>query len=160
MKGKSVKFAVGIAAVLAIAAILLGFSWPKEEGLILRDPRTREVYTSFPLEEGGRFSITFIHSVNKTPLTDVYEIRGGDIYVVETKYYSFGAGVQTELEEGQSLSYAEDGAMIISGFDKKMTGMVYVVGKISDHVLKIGEADYSLTELCGKGSAVEFVYRR
>ena len=67
--------------------------------------------------QGGRISVTFIHSVNQYPLTDIYEIRDHRIYVVRTIYNNFGAGVQTEIEEGQKLEYGENGEMIVSGFD-------------------------------------------
>lgn len=143
--------------MISIAALLTYFSAAAQKRLVLRNPDSGEVYAEFAVEEGERFSITFIHSVNKTPVTDVYEIRGGEIYAVETRYYSFGAGVQTEIEEGQSLNYAEDGAMVVSGIDKLVSGMIYVVGKVSDHSLEIGGCAYSLTELCGKGSPVQFI---
>lgn len=154
---KVIKLAVWVAVTLVVAATFLALLWPRQTRLVLEEPDSGQLYACFPVEEGSRFSITFIHSVNKTPLTDVYEIRQGEIYVTETKYYGFGAGVQTELGEGQTLRYDDDGGMIVSGFNQKMTGMIYVVGMVSDHVLGIGGAEYSLTALCGKGAAVKFV---
>ena len=65
--------------------------------LTLRNRDTGEVYARYKMGEGDRFSVTFIHSVNKYPLTDTYEIENKTIYVEETTYCSFGAGVQTEL---------------------------------------------------------------
>ena len=63
----------------------------------------------FSIKDGDEFSVTFIHSVNNSPVTDVYQIRKSKIYVDRTIYYAFGAGVQTEIEEGQSLEYGQDG---------------------------------------------------
>nr|WP_243249418.1 DUF1850 domain-containing protein [Anaerotruncus rubiinfantis] len=122
----------------------------------MQDPDTGRVYARYPVAEGERFSVGFVHSVNKTPLTDIYEIRGGGIYVVETVYYSFGAGVQTELAEGQTLRYGEDGAMIVSGFAQRMDDLQYRVGTVSDHTLTIGGRQVSLRALCGKNAAVRF----
>ena len=45
----------------------------------------------FSVSEGDEFSVTFIHSVNQYPLTDVYEIRDHRIYVVRTIYNNFGS---------------------------------------------------------------------
>ena len=53
-------------------------------------------------------------------MTDVYEIRDHKIYVIRTIYNNFGAGVQTEIEDGQTLTYDENGEMVVSGFDKEM----------------------------------------
>ena len=82
--------------------------------LVIEDKNTGERYATFRLPKNATFSIEFIHSVNKTPVRDFYEVRGsGDIYVVETHYYSFGAGVQTELNPGETLEYGDDGSMQI-----------------------------------------------
>ena len=106
--------------------------------------------------EGDEFSVGFIHSVNKSPLTDVYQIKDHKIYVVRTIYYGFGAGVQTELEDGQTLSYGENGEMIISGFDRELPYLSYMVGTVSDHTLTVRGKEISLRDLCGRNSAVEF----
>jgi len=141
--------------VILIAVALLVFK-PRVMRLELRDSSDGRLFAAYEVEEGERFSITFIHSVNNTPLTDVYEIRDGEIYVMETIYYGFGAGVQTEIEEGQTLTYTDDGAMVVSGFNWNRTGMIYVVGKVSDHTLAIGGQEISLRDLCGRGADVRF----
>ena len=154
MNSKKLAATAIVAILIAVAVVLLPLF--RQMRLVLSDSTDGRVFASYPVEEGDRFSITFIHSVNNTPLTDTYEVRGGEIYVVETLYYGFGAGVQTELREGETLSYTEDGAMVISGIDLLRTGMIYVVGKISDHVLEIGGEDISLRDLCGRGADVKF----
>lgn len=151
--------------------------------LVLTDGGTGEVYASFPVNDGDSFSIGFIHSVNKNPVIDVYHIVDGTVYVEETIYYSFGAGVQTELNAGERLDFGIDGAMIVSNVhrDFLQTGLRYLVGAASDHTLFLGDvlsnypalynyvgvftdqtyrvADIdiiSLSELCGRKSVVTF----
>lgn len=46
--------------------------------------------------------------------------------------------------------------MIVSGFDREMPWLSYIVGTVSDHVLTIHGEAVSLRELCGKNSKVEF----
>lgn len=128
--------------------------------LILRNGDTGKALLAYPMGEGDEFSVTFVHSVNKTPVTDVYQIRSGEVYVARTIYYSFGAGVQTEIEEGQTLEYGEDGSMIVSGFERRMDRLSYIVGTVSDHILKIGKKSISLRELCGRNATVRFYYGR
>ena len=86
--------------IIAAAVVLLPRSGYY---LTLRNRDTGEVYARYKMGEGDRFSVTFIHSVNKYPLTDTYEIENKTIYVEETTYCSFGAGVQTELNPGETL---------------------------------------------------------
>lgn len=128
--------------------------------LLLKDVDTGKLIAAYPVSDRDEFSITFVHSVNNSPVTDVYEIRNGEIYVVRTIYYSFGAGVQTEIEKGQILEYGEDGSMIISGYDRRMNGLSYIVGTVSDHVLEINGNIVSLRELCGQNSTVKFSCER
>lgn len=128
--------------------------------LVLEDGDTGTVYGEYKVKDGDQFSVTFVHSVNKSPLTDVYEVRDNDIYVVQTIYYGFGAGVQTEIEPGQKLSYGEDGSMIVSGFNQKLDPLSYIVGTVSDHTLKIGEREISLRDLCGRNSTVKFSIKK
>ena len=126
--------------------------------LTVRDRDSREVYARYPLSEGGRFSVTFKHSVNLSPVTDVYVIEGGDIYVEETVYYHFGAGVQTQLNEGETLTYGEDGSMIVGNIHQLRNNVGYIVGTVYDHVLQVNGQEISLRELCGKNTAIRINY--
>ena len=129
--------------------------------LVLENPDTGVCYARFRARIGDEFSVGFIHSVNKSPVTDFYEIRPDGIYVVRTVYYGFGAGVQTELNEGERLDYGEDGSMIISGINKKIEPLLYIVGSVSDHELTIRGGDViSLRDLCGKSALVHFSFHR
>ena len=126
--------------------------------LTVRDRDSGQVYARYPLPEEGRFSVTFRHSVNLSPVTDVYVIEDGDIYVEETIYYHFGAGVQTQLNEGETLTYGEDGSMIIGNIHQQRNNVGYIVGTVYDHVLQINGQEISLRDLCGRNTAIRFNY--
>ena len=130
---------------------------PEQGILILEDPNEKTRYAEYEMAVGDSFSISFIHSVNKSPVTDYFEVREDGIYGVKTVYYGFGAGVPTELGEGQTLTYGDDGSMIISGMDVKMNSLIYRVGTVSDHILALkDESEISLRELCGRSARVGF----
>lgn len=160
LKNNNKTTAVILLIIIAAVAILIGLSMPKTY-LVLQNDRTGEIYSQYRLKEGESFSVEFIHSVNKRPLIDKYEIRGGEIYVVETVYYQFGAGVQTEIAPGQTLTYGEDGSMIVSGIDTLIPHLSYAVGIWSDHKLTVNGGDeISLRQLCGRGSLVQFSFEK
>ncbi|HSR05121.1 MAG TPA: DUF1850 domain-containing protein [Proteiniclasticum sp.] len=146
-----------LGAILLLGGILL-FSM-KEKELLIRDQDTGKIYGRFEVEEGEIFSITFIHSVNQSPVTDRLMIteKGFDAY--ETIYSSFGAGVQTELLDGESLSYDQEGNMIISDFKHSYTSLNLIVGTVSDHILTIQGKEISLRELCGRNTSVAIVVK-
>ena len=157
LRSKNIRTAAIILVIIAAASALwLGFKMNAGLDLVLTDKDTGKEIARYPVSDKTRFSVTFVHSVNKSPLTDIYEIRGKDIYVVETHYHGFGAGVQTEIEEGQTLTYAPDGTMIVSGFDKLIPDLSYFVGTVSDHILEIGDRQVSLRDLCGRNCKVGF----
>ena len=131
------------AIITAIIAATLAYTLRSGDYLVLRNGDTNAEYARF-------------HSVNKYPLTDVYEIRDHKIYVIRTIYNNFGAGVQTEIEDGQTLTYDENGEMVVSGFDKEMPYLSYIVGTVSDHTLTLHGKEISLRDLCGRNSKVEF----
>ncbi|MBP1550890.1 MAG: DUF1850 domain-containing protein [Oscillospiraceae bacterium] len=139
-----------VIAVIAIFGIRSG------NYLVLRNGDTDEEFARFRVNEGDEFSVTFIHSVNQYPLTDVYQIKDGKIFVIRTIYNNFGAGVQTEIEEGQTLTINENGEMVVSGFDMEMPYLSYIVGTVSDHTLTIHNKEISLREICGRNSKVSF----
>ena len=146
------------ALILLIAVLAAAFLYLNRPGhLVLINEETKEEIARYPARKGDTFGIGFIHSVNKSPVTDYYELKKDGIYVVKTVYYGFGAGVQTELEEGQKLEYGDDGSMIITGFDRKMDDLVYYVGTVSDHTLTLEDGkEISLRDLCGRNAKVRF----
>ncbi len=83
----------------------------------------------------------------------------------ETTYCSFGAGVQTELNPGETLDKVyvdrpdyKGWAMVIRNIHQDRTDVGYIVGTVSDHVLNVNGEDVSLRDLCGKNAPVRFNY--
>lgn len=155
MKKTIVTAVITVTAVIFLVLVAVFLVDGRSE-LILYNTESEEEYRRFAVEDGSEFSVTFVHSVNKSPLTDVFVIRDGKIYADRTIYAAFGAGVQSTLEEGQTLSYDQEGNMIVSGFDTVFPEVKYIVGTVSDHVLNIGGEEISLTALCGKNAHVGF----
>lgn len=144
------------AAVLIAAAALLIINLSDKMTLCLSNSDTGEVYLELPVEDMDRFSVTYIHSVHQTPVIETYEIRGTEIYVVEAKFYTFGAGMQTDYPEGVTYHYDDDGGIVCTGYNIYCKDLIYCVGKVSDHVLDCGGTEYSLRDICGRGSLVAF----
>lgn len=144
------------AAVIIIAAALFVIFRPSQTKLTLSNEDSGQVYLSFPVQDGDRFSVTFKHSVHLTPVIETYEVRGNEIYVVEAKFYTFGAGMQSDYEDGLTYSYDDDGGIVVSGYNIHCKDLVYCISKVYDHVLKYGDTEYSLASICGRGTMVRF----
>lgn len=145
------------AVILVITAVAVFASLAlREPGLLLREQGTGRVFARLPLAEGERFSVTFRHSVNKSDVTEIYERRGREIWLTGCVYYGFGAGVAEVLEPSWQLETGENGEMILSGIEMRMTDLTYIVGTVYDHVLELGGERIVLNELCGRNAKVSF----
>ena len=123
-----------------------------EKHLYIYNNDTNVELAKFPINYNDNFSIGFMHSVNMSPVIDYYKFNdNNEIFVYKTIYYNFGAGVETELENNETMSYGDDGSMIIENIDKKISPLTYYLSSIYDHTLSINDGDeISLWETCGK----------
>ena len=153
----------GIILSLMLAALVTSGAafyiiWLKdnpEKGRILeiRDTDSDKLYGRWPLEGAGEFSIEFIHSVNQSPVRESFGIEDGMIRPLAVRFSSFGAGMQSDLEEGMSLIH-DGNIMILTGFKSSFRELNYIVGTVSDHLLFINGETISLRELCGRNAHI------
>ena len=145
-----------VAVILALVAISGRFLFADPvQCVVMTDAETDEVYFQQPLEADGVFSVSYIHSVNKSNVEEYYRLEDDELYLFRARYRAFGAGVATELEEGQTLSY-EDGYMIIENIHYQIPNLVYRVGTVSDPLIHIGEQTWHMKELAPELTSVRF----
>ena len=131
----------------------------KKPELVLENPDTGRAYIRFVAEEGTEFAVTFRHSVNKSDVTEIYEVRDGAVWLTGCVYYHFGAGVAEELDPNWELTMGENGEMILSNINMELPNLIYRVGTVYDHILTIGDERIVLNELCGRNARVRFTVR-
>ena len=145
-----------LSAVLVIAGVL--FFFPANQAvpgkvLEIRDSSSRRIFGKWPLEENGEFAIEFIHSVNMSPVRETFFVEGKMIRLLSVRFYSFGAGMQSDMEEGWTLGRDGD-ALVITGFTASWRELNYIAGTVSDHILYINGETVSLRDLCGKNAHI------
>lgn len=147
--------AIAIAAVVVMtAAVAVIFALINDTfKLVICDTENGRIYAEYEISEREEFSISFIHSVNLTEVTDCYYADGNIIVCDRCIYSSFGAGMPTEWEENWQVSYEGD-KITLSNLDIRQEKVNYIVGTVYDHVLHINGEDVVLNELCGKNAAV------
>jgi hypothetical protein len=119
----------------------------------LIDAGSGKVYGAWGLQKDAEFAVEFVHSVNQSPVRETFRVEGWEIRPAAVRFTAFGAGMQSELEEGQSL--VRDGeAMIITGFNRSFKELNYIVGTVSDHILFINNQCLSLRDLCGRNAHI------
>jgi hypothetical protein len=121
--------------------------------LELRDAGSGKRYATWRIQDGEEFSIEFIHSVNQSAVRDSFRIEGRLIRPVATRFFDFGAGMQSSLETGQRMERDGD-ALIITGFTQTLPALNYIVGTVSDHIFYIKDEAISLRDLCGRNAHI------
>jgi hypothetical protein len=146
------------ALVLCAVGIFLFMAAERPRRLEIRDAASGRVYGRWPLEDGGEFAVEFVHSVNQTPVRETFKAGGREILLTAVRFSSFGAGMQSDLEEGQIMSRDGD-ALVITGYDRSFRGLNYIVGTVSDHLLFINGEIISLRDLCGRNAHIKIQIR-
>ena len=145
------------ALVISGAAFYTVHSRSKNSFLEVRDAKSGKLYGKWPLKEADEFAVEFIHSVHQSPVREIFIVKDKTIRPVAVRFSSFGAGMQSDLEEGQILSRDGD-ALLITGYNSSFGALNYIVGTVSDHLLFINGDTVSLQKLCGKNAHITVRY--
>lgn len=149
------KAVTAVSIVLLAAVIVVLICLPQI--LVVRDADTGRIYMVSRCPDGTEFLVEFTHSVNLSPVIDTFRAENGEIRAVKAKFYTFGAGMPTELNPGESFAFTEDGAMEITGITTVYDSLNYIVGTVFDYYLTIGGETVNLRELCGRNAHVEIL---
>ena len=121
--------------------------------LEVRDTDRGKLYHRWPVYDDGCFSIEFTHSVHQSPVRETFMVLGNEIKPKAVNFSSFGAGMQSHLEEGQKMQ-REGNSLVITGFEHSFKKLEYIVGTVSDHILYINGEVVSLKNICGKNAHI------
>lgn len=138
--------------------MLTGCSRNKGQFLEIRDSVSGKVYGRWAVRETQEFAIEFVHSVNQSPVLEMFKAENKMIHIQSVQFSSFGAGMRSDLDEGMRMARDGDN-MIIYGFDVSFEELNYIVGTVSDHVLFINGEEVSLGGLCGKNAHISIRVR-
>jgi len=149
------------AALAVLATFFFSFGHTGSLYLELANDSTGEVFLRHPVYQGQEFSVSFIHSVNQSPVNEIYVIKGNRIVLTALEFETFGAGMPTQLEPGHVLVRLPDGGMRIDGFDRAIAELRYMVPRGTDITLTIGAEQISLSSMDAPGQTVRFsVFQR
>lgn len=110
-----------------------------------------------PVHQGSRFSLTYIHSIHRTPVEEVFYVNEKKQMVLDALIFeSYGVGMPTSLEGEETFRMA-DGKMRIEHIDRALDTFELRIGQvIADHKLLLQGEEIPLSALSEPGSAVRF----
>lgn len=148
-----------IAAATLLTGLIILMTVPRLT-LILQNGKGETVFCR-QVRKGEHYTVTFIHSVERRPIDETYEIGDGTSILTETVFDMMGAGIATAPEKQQTF-HSGNNLYKISGFNRPIPALTYRINAvIADHTLKIGKKSYHLKELVSApGKPLTFLVRK
>lgn len=120
--------------ILSLVIILI-IKIPIFAKFTITNGRNNKIILIESLDEFQYFNLTFIHSVNKTPVKEYYRIEGDKFVLYKAEFSSYGAGMSdgSDFEEAK-ISYGEGGEIFLD-LQEEFESITYYVGTIAQHTL-------------------------
>ena len=113
--------------------------------VISQFPEKREL-SRIPLGPEKEFSLSFIHSVSKTEVVDVYEIRGREIIQTREIFSAHGAGLPSSPEEPGGLGWEEQDGHFVLRMERPIPQLVIRTDKNYKNRLMIRDRTINLNQ--------------
>jgi hypothetical protein len=104
---------------------------------------------SICLGEGGAFELHYVHSVERTPVVEVYRVHDGAIVLEGMRFRSLGWGLPSE-------GYVRrDGWFVVLGLGRRLGTLRVRTTRLNRHTLVVGDRTLPLAERVREGALVE-----
>lgn len=145
---------VAVALALAVVGVGLVAATSSERVLVVEDADTGQRLLTVPVHEGSTVTIAYTHSVEKTPVEDVYTVDGVRLDNTLMRFKSYGWG----LPARENVT-ARNGWFVFDP-DRSYAELYVKPGRVADHRLQVDGTSYDLVELSNAGSVRITVVRR
>lgn len=138
----------GAAAVAAVALVALSvgsatFAPFADDGqrLVVAD-EDGSVLIDEPVEDGDEVRLEYTHSVERTPISDVYTVDGYELESTRMVFESYGAGLPSNAD----VERTDDGRFVTET-EGTHERIVVSPGEIAGHTLTVNDTSYDLVAL-------------
>ena len=132
--------AVGLCVTVVITVVVTGF--PAGHALVVENADTGEQLLSVPVDDGAEVELSYVHSVEKTPVEETYVVSGTDLAHIQIEFNSYGAGLPSTAD----VERTDDGAFVAS-VDRTYRQVYVSPGEIAGHDLTIDGERHDLLTL-------------
>lgn len=132
--------------VLLILSLLILVFFFTRPALILED-REGDVLSILPLFWEGRFTTVYVHSVEKTPVLEFFQVKGYSILLEKTFFSSYGAGLPLE-EKG--FNHVDD-LFVVQDIEKTFSQIYFRVSMTPDQYLLVRERKILFHQILSPG---------
>jgi len=115
---------------------------------------------AWTIDKGERFEIEFIHSLNLSPVVDIFDWTDEGLILRESMFWAIGAGTPTPDDFPGSEFLHENGGFRLVGIDVPMGAFSILTQDVPNHRVSFGEREAFLLDLVGSGQSVTIEVRR
>lgn len=101
----------------------------------------------YPLGQDRVFSLSFIHSVSRTPVTDLYRIEAGEIIQTAEIFTGHGAGLPSIADDVGATGWRHEGGRFILDMRRPTGPIPLRIQAQYENILHIAGTDLPLADL-------------
>lgn len=128
---------VMIAVIVVFGAVTLV---PVQTTLVVTDTETGEQVIETEVTDGTSVHLNYTHSVERTPITESYEVSGTKLAEEKILFRSFGAG----LPATANMTVTDEGYVVHS--NETYESITVALHPVPNHTLAVDERQYHLAE--------------
>ncbi|WP_435334203.1 DUF1850 domain-containing protein [Haloarchaeobius sp. TZWWS8] len=125
--------------MLLSAAVTAGAVLPGERVLVVENSETGETYVTQPVDGNSTVVLAYNHSVEETPIRDVYHVRNDSLVMTRMEFQSYGWGLPSR---NQNVT-TEDGWFVLT-FDRPYQEISVQPHHDAGHELVVDGHNYDL----------------
>lgn len=149
-KGKFAFPALPLILVLVLLAVLL---FPVKL-LAASDQQTGQLLRLWFLPSDNQFSVSYTHSVELTEVSEIYQVQNNQIYLLETFFSSYGAGLPATTDYPFEIT---DQGFRIYDINQIVDPLVYRTGALrANHQLILGQKKIPFLDFSQPAEGVRF----
>ncbi|SIS10763.1 DUF1850 domain-containing protein [Natronorubrum thiooxidans] len=133
---------VVVVAVLIATGVVLA-AVPPEQTLVVTDADSGETLLEEPVDDGTNVTLTYTHSVEKTPVDDIYVVDGPTLRMERTVFHSHGAGLPTD----ENITRTADGDGFELWINESYDDVVVAPRPVPGHELVVDDERHDLVAM-------------
>lgn len=157
IKGHTLIIFIFILLSLSATVVIPNFCFFRATALVIEEPSAEKILWAAPLKENEEFQLRYIHSVDLTPVYEIYTNKNGALVLKESRFMTWGAGLGYM---GEGLLEEEDGWTVIRQMERRLESLPLRIGTIAEHTIIYRQKEILLQEFAPPQSLVNIRLRK
>lgn len=144
--------------VIIVLVMIILIAFPEKKIYVIAEiDGTEKIITSAPVRKNIPLVINFIHSVQKTPVTEELIFDGENFILLRTKYKSHGVGLPFLDSDGDFRQ--EDGFFIMDNMNRVIKNLELRTGEGTQLQITLDGNNFKLYQELPTGVKIKFVIK-